>query len=178
MDLLQGHQQIRYHIRVIVNVLPTDVENPGYLIKGAKEDCIGPLKDQPFAKTADLCLTALPHKVLSKGDDGRGRDSWPVLPKRPYDVRNRYNYGRWNRLLQFPHGCHALAQGVNCNCGLVQAQGSYPLGDGNLLRDAHLVKLNTGSGELPVCLYEVAGVRPQAGVVHCYHNVPGLPGEP
>ena len=40
------------------------------------------------------------------------------------------------------------------------------------------MEFNAGSLELPVCLDEVAGIRPKTRVVHCYHNVTGLSGEP
>ena len=43
--------------------------------------------------------------------------------------------------------------------------------DKDLVRDAGLVEFDSGAGKLPVCLDEISGVRPQAGVVIGNHDV-------
>ncbi len=137
--VVQGYKQVRNHERVVVDIGPADVQEPGNLVQGRQEEGIGPLPQEPFSQPAETLFAAFAREVLAQGDDGRGGDGGTVFPKGGEQIRHRRKTGRRQRTAEFLHGVQRKAQAVHRYHRRLHLQGAQPLRDRNLLRNTHFV---------------------------------------
>ena len=126
----------------------------------------------------DLRLAGFARQVLAEGDDGGRGNLRTVRPERRKQVRNGNDMDIVDRGFQAGDGGHGLAQTVHGDDRLLEPAGSEPLGNGHLLGNPHLVKLDARPVELLHGLDEIPRVGPQAGVVEGDAKVARLAREP
>ena len=162
-------EQVADHERVVFDVGGAHVEEPGDLVERREQDAVAVLPAQEGAQPGYLLPAGLAgvHR-----EDGRLRDGRPVRPETVQQVGDAEDGPR--QRLREPG---ARAQAVHGDEGVVAELLPQPVGDGDLLRHAHLVERDARACELLLRLDEVARVRPEAGVVEGDHQVAGFAGE-
>ena len=177
MHLFQGNQQVGDDQRVVFNIGPAHVQEPGNVVQGRQEKAVEFVNDQPLSQPGKLGFPGFSHQILPQGDDGRGGNGRPVFPQGVQQIRNRVDDGPGDGFPEVPNGFHGLTEAVYGYAGFVYAQRSNPLRDGHLLRHTHLVKNDSRAFQLAVGLDEITRVGPQAGMVCRDHHIPGFTGE-
>ena len=175
LDVLQRNQQVGNDHRVVLDVRSADIQHPGNVVEGRKEDGIGLLQHQPLAQPAQLGLAGKAHQVFSQRDDGRGGDGRAVFPQAVQQIGDGEEDSPGHGLPKFTDRIHRIAQAVYGYAGLVHSQGSNPLRDGDLLRNTHLVKDYAGTLQLLVGLDEISPASPVKPDSHstCFHRRAG-----
>ena len=186
--LFLGHEEAGDDIRIVIDVLAADIQQPGDLVECSQEDGITSRLLHDTAQPGELFLAGLPHALLIEPGNGTVRDGRAVLPERIEKIGailNRIStcaIGFPQGSIEFVDGSDALAETVDGDTLLPllirRKMAGQPLGNWHFLGNAGLVEFDARTGKLPVGLDEIAAVRPEAGVVLRDDQVTGFAGKP